>query len=100
MSITSPNRYPYETVAASQTAQVLGGSGAVGDYLHRIVVTVTTTGTSTLSVLDNSTTVLTMAANTPVGVYSLEINAASASGPWKITTGAGVTVMAVGFFTA
>ena len=100
MSITSPNRYPYETVAASQTAQVLGGSGAVGDYLHRIVVTVTATGTSTLSVLDNSTTVLTMAANTPVGVYSLEINAASASGPWKITTGAGVTVMAVGFFTA
>jgi hypothetical protein len=100
MSITSPNRYPYETVAASQTAQVLGGSGAVGDYLHRIVVTVTATGTSTLSVLDNSTTVLTMAANTPIGVYSLEINAASASGPWKITTGAGVTVMAVGFFTA
>ena len=100
MSITSPNRYPYETVAASQTAQVLGGAGAVGDYLHRIVVTVTATGTSTLSVLDNSTTVLTMAANTPVGVYSLEINAASASGPWKITTGAGVTVLAVGFFTA
>ena len=100
MSITSPNRYPYETVAASQTAQVLGGTGAVGDYLHRIVVTVTTTGTSTLSVLDNSTTVLTMAANTPIGVYSLEINAASASGPWKITTGAGVTVLAVGFFTA
>jgi hypothetical protein len=100
MSITSPNRYPYETVAASQTAQVLGGTGAVGDYLHRIVVTVTTTGTSTLSVLDGSTTVLTMAANTPVGVYSLEINAASASGPWKITTGAGLAVLAVGFFTA
>ncbi len=100
MSIVSPNRYPYETVAASQTAQVLGGAGAVGDYLHRLVVTVTATGTSTLSLLDGSTTVLTMAANTPVGVYSLEINAASASGPWKVTTGAGVTVMAVGFFTA
>jgi hypothetical protein len=41
-----------------------------------------------------------MAANTPVGVYSLEINAAAATGPWKITTGAGATVMAVGFFTA
>jgi len=100
MSIVSPNRYPYETVAASQTAQVLGGAGAVGDYLHRLIVTVTATGTSTLSLLDGSTTVLTMAANTPVGVYSLEINAASASGPWKVTTGAGVTVMAVGFFTA
>ena len=100
MSIVSPNRYPYETVAASQTAQVLGGTGAVGDYLHRLLVTVTATGTSTLSLLDNSTTVLTMAANTPVGVYSLEVNEASASGPWKVTTGAGVTVMAVGFFTA
>ena len=100
MSITSPNRYPYETVAASQTAQVLGGSGAVGDYLHRIVVSVNTSLTSTVSVLDNSTTVLAIPASTPVGVYSLEINAASASGPWKITTGAGVTVLAVGFFTA
>lgn len=100
MSIVSPNRYPYETVAASQTAQVLGGSGAVGDYLHRIVVSVGTSLTSTVSVLDNSTTVLAIPASTPVGVYSLEINAASASGPWKITTGAGVTVLAVGFFTA
>ena len=100
MSIVSPNRYPYETVAASQTAQVLGGTGAVGDYLHRIVVTVTTTGTSTLSVIDGSTTVLTMAANTPVGVYSIEINAAAATGPWKITTGSGVSVIAVGIFTA
>ena len=100
MSIVSPNRYPYETVAASQTAQVLGGAGAVGDYLHRIVVTVTTTGSSTLSVIDGSTTVLTMAANTPVGVYSLEINAASATGPWKITTGANVSAIAVGSFAA
>jgi hypothetical protein len=100
MSITSPNRYPYETVAASQTAQVLGGAGAVGDYLHRIVVSVNTSLTSTVSVLDNSTTVLAIPASTPVGVYSLEINAASALGPWKITTGAGVTVLAVGFFTA
>lgn len=100
MSIVSPNRYPYETVAASQTAQVLGGTGAVGDYLHRLVVSVNTALTSTVTLLDNSTTVLSIAANTPVGVYSLEINAASASGPWKVTTGAGVTVMAVGLFTA
>ena len=94
-----PYRYPYETVAASQTAQVLGGAGAAGDYLHRIVVTVTATGTSTLSVIDGSTTILTMAANTPVGVYSLELGLAAATGPWKITTGAGATVLAVGLFT-
>lgn len=82
MSIVSPNRYPYETVAASQTAQVLGGSGAVGDYLHRLVVTVNTAASSTLTLLDGSTTVLTVPANTAVGVYSLEVNAASATGPW------------------
>ena len=100
MSIVSPNRYPYETVAASQTAQVLGGTGAVGDYLHRIVVTVNTALTSTVSVLDGSTAVMAVPANTPIGVYSVEINAASATGPWKVTTGAGAEVMAVGRFTA
>ena len=100
MSIVSPNRYPYETVAASQTAQVLGGTGAVGDYLHRLVVTVNTALTGTVSVLDGSTAVMAVPANTPVGVYSVEVNAASASGPWKVTTGAGAEVMAVGFFTA
>lgn len=100
MSIVSPNRYPYETVAASQTAQVLGGSGAVGDYLHRLVVTVNTAASSTLTLLDGSTTVLTVPATTAVGVYSLEVNAASATGPWKVTTGAGLTAVAVGFFTA
>ena len=100
MSIVSPNRYPYETVAASQTAQVLGGTGAVGDYLHRIVVTVNTALTGTVSVLDGSTAVMAVPANTPIGVYSVEINAASATGPWKVTTGAGAEVMAVGRFTA
>ena len=100
MSIVSPNRYPYETVAASQTAQVLGGTGAVGDYLHRIVVTVNTALTSTVSVLDGSTAVMAVPANTPIGVYSVEVNAASVSGPWKVTTGAGAEVMAVGRFTA
>ena len=94
-----PYAYPYETVAASQTAQVLGGTGAAGDYLHRIVVNVATAATSTVSVIDGSTTVLAVPANTPIGSYSLELNLAAATGPWKITTGAGVTVLAVGLFT-
>ncbi len=94
-----PYAYPYETVAASQTAQVLGGTGAAGDYLHRIVVNVATSLTSTVSVIDGSTTILSIPASTPVGSYSLELNLAAATGPWKITTGAGVTVLAVGLFT-
>ena len=98
--VSNPFRYQFETVAASQTTQVLGGTGAVGDYLHRVVVAVATAATSTVAVIDNATTVLSIPANTPIGVYSVEINALSASGPWKITTGAGVTVVAVGIFSA
>jgi len=98
--VSNPYRYPYETVAASQTAQVLGGTGAAGDYLHRIVVNVATAATSTVSVIDGSTTVLAVPANTPIGSYSLELNLAAATGPWKVTTGAGVTVLAVGLFSA
>jgi hypothetical protein len=40
--VNLPYQYPYETVAVSQTAQVLGTNGAANDYLHRIVVTVST----------------------------------------------------------
>jgi hypothetical protein len=99
MSVNSPYRYPYETVAASQTAQVLGSTGAIGDYLHRVIVNVATTGTSTVSILDGATSISLMSANTPVGTYSIEVNAASASGAWKVTTGAGASVIAVGQFT-
>ena len=89
----------YETVAASQTAQVLGTTGAAGDTLMRLIITVGTAATSTVALLDNATSYAIMAANTPIGVYTIEINAVSVSGAWKITTGAGATVMVVGNFS-
>lgn len=97
--ISYPYRYFYETVAPSATAQVLGNTGAAGDYLHRIIVNVTTTATSTLTLIDNATSINLMSANTPVGTYSIEINAVSQSGAWKLTTGAGLNAIAVGIFT-
>jgi hypothetical protein len=90
---------PYEHVAASQTAQVLGTTGATGDYLHRLVITVGTAATSTVSLLDNTTSHVLVAANTAIGVYSIEINTFSKNGAWKVTTGAGAEVIAVGNFT-
>jgi hypothetical protein len=90
---------PYEHVAASQTAQVLGTTGATGDYLHRLVITVSATATSTVSLLDNTSSHVLVAANTAIGVYSIEINTFSKNGAWKITTGAGAEVVAVGNFT-
>ena len=98
-SVNNPYQYPYETVAVSQTAQVLGTNGAIGDYLHRIVVTVSTAASSTVNIIDGSTTVLAIPANTPIGVYSLELGLNAATGPWKVTTGAGAAVLAVGLFS-
>jgi len=97
-----PNRYQYETVAASQTAQVLGGTGVIGDYLHRLVISVVTASSASVTLLDGATSivVLTGAASDVPGIYSVEFNIASVSGPWKVTTGAGATVIGVGIFSA
>ena len=100
--VLNPYRYQYETVAASATAQVLGGTGAIGDYLHRLIISNVTVATATVTVLDGATSivVLTGAAGQSTGIYSIEMNMVSASGPWKITTGAGCTVIGVGIFSA
>lgn len=96
----NPYRHQYETVAASQTQQVLGGTGATGDFLHRIVVNVTTTATSAFSIIDGSTTILSVANSAlPNAVYNYELNAASQNGAWKVTTGAGVSIVGIGAFT-
>jgi hypothetical protein len=90
--------FTYETVAASQTAQVLGATGAQGDYLDRLIITVATAATGTVALLDGATSIPITAANTPIGVYVVEFGVRSTTGPWKITTGAGATVIGIGEF--
>jgi hypothetical protein len=101
--VPQPYEYQYEHVAAGQTAQVLGGTGAVGDYLHRIICTVSTAATGNVILLDGagvSHTVLPALCGTGINVYNIEVNAISKFGSWRITTGAGVEVIAVGIFSA
>jgi len=101
--VSNPYRYQYEHVAASQTAQVLGGTGAVGDYLHRLICTVSTAATGNVVILDGSGfshTILPASAGTGINNYDIEVNAVSRNGAWKITTGAGVEVLAIGIFSA
>ena len=100
--INQPYAYQYETVAVSQTGQVLGGVGAKGDYIHRLIIQVITVATASVTIIDGSTSivVLTGAAGLVAGVYSVEMNISSASGAWSVTTGAGATVIAVGKFSA
>jgi len=93
--------YNYETVAASQTAQVLGTTGAKGDYLHRLIISTVTAATGGVTILDGGTSIViqTGAATLPIGVQSIEINLSSANGAWAVTTGAGATVIGIGLFT-
>jgi hypothetical protein len=100
--IQHPYEYQYEHVATSQTAHVLGGTGAAGDYLHRLICTVSTAATGNVILLDGATshTLSPASAGTGVNVYNIEVNAISRTGSWKVTTGAGVEVIAVGIFSA
>lgn len=97
----------YETVAASQTAQVLGATGATGDYLSHCVIYPTSTSPGVVTVFDNTnaagTNVIAFAGGasstsnlTPI---SVPVGAISASGAWKVTTGAAVSVTCYGKFT-
>lgn len=97
-------RLPYEMVAASQTAQVLGTTGAVGDYLSHILIVPAVAACGTVAVIDGSTTIFTFAGGGTTALPTLApiampIAAKSVNGPWKITTTTNVAVMAVGNFT-
>ena len=54
----------YETVAASQTAQVLGGTGKKGDYISGLIVVPETTSPGAVTLLDGSTSITVFAGGT------------------------------------
>lgn len=94
----------YETVAASQTAQVLGGTGATGDYISGILVIPATTSPGNVLLLDNATsiTVFTGGASSVSNLvpFMIPLGINSVSGAWKITTGANVSCIGIGNFSA
>jgi hypothetical protein len=101
--VNAPYRYQYEHVAVSQTAQTLGGTGAIGDYLDKLICTVSTAATSSVTILDGavaSHVILPNNVGGGIGVYVIPLGTISRSGAWKITTAAGVEVLAVGIFSA
>lgn len=94
---------PYEDVAASQTAQVLGTNGARGDHLSHLVIFPATTSPGAVTLLDGDASKIIFPGGAssvsnlvPFTVY---LDNRSRHGPWKVTTGANVSVRAVGDFT-
>lgn len=101
MAVVQPARLNYETVAASQTGQILGTAGAKGDFLDHVVLVVSTAATAATSIIDGATSI-TIFPNSPgggIGTYTVDVRCASASGAWSVTTGAGVAAIAVGQFS-
>jgi hypothetical protein len=94
----------YKAVAASQTAVVLGATGATGDILNGLLITPLTTSPGAVSVQDGSGSAITVFTGGSSSVSSLVpfsafLGAKSTSGAWKVTTGANVSVVGVGSFT-
>jgi hypothetical protein len=92
----------YERVLPGQVGQVLGNGGAAGDYLDRIIITVTDATTSAVSIKDGGGSAISILPNSPgagVGRYVVSVGASSRAGPWRVTAGLGASVVAVGSFS-
>lgn len=99
-------RTDYETIAAGQTDQVMGATGAAGDRLCTLVIVPTTTGAGTVQIQDGAGSEITVFTGggtlSDLKTHTIDFGPdgiRSVSGAWKITTGANVSVIAVGAFT-
>lgn len=94
----------YEAVAASQTNQVIGATGAAGDYMSHVIVSPATAGCGVVTIYDNATALVSFPGGGTTALSNLipfviPVGIISTSGAWKITTGANVSCVAVGNFT-
>ena len=105
---TSGNAVPaggtaYETVAASQTDQAMGPTGAAGDYLAGLLIVPATTGAGTVSLKDGGGSAIAVFTGggtlSDLRPFFVPIGAISVVGAWKVTTGANVSAIAFGAFT-
>lgn len=94
----------YETVAASQTDQVIGGTGAIGDYLEGLLVVPAGLSPGAVSIKDGGGSAITVFAGGATSLSNLapiflQLGIRSAAGAWKVTTGASISAIAIGNFT-
>jgi hypothetical protein len=97
----------YKGVAASQTATVLGATGAQYDYISHILVVPASLSPGNILIRDGNGSDITVFAGgassiadlksfiIPLGATAL----AGTTGGWRVTTGANVSVMCFGRFT-
>lgn len=92
----------YELVAASQTDQVLGPVGKLGDVIERLIIVPATTGAGAVDIQDGAGTAFNVFATGTLADLSpivVNLGIRSRAGAWSVTTGANVSVIAIGRFT-
>lgn len=97
-----PAALGYALIEASASDAPLGATGAAGDYLSHLIIMPATTGAGTVTLKNNTTVIFTFTTGTLADLRPIivPINAVSTGGSWKVTTGANVSVLAFGNFTA
>lgn len=92
----------YETVAASQTAQVLGPTGGAGDHISGVLIIPATTSPGNVLLLDGATSITIFAGGASsvsnLVPFFVPLGITSVSGAWKLTTGANVSCIGIGRF--
>jgi hypothetical protein len=93
----------YETVAASQTDQTLGATGAAGDYLLGLLIVPATTSPGAVSIKDGAGSAITVFTGGASSVSNLvpflvPLGIISTGGAWKVSTGASVSAIGIGNF--
>lgn len=93
----------YETVAASQTGQVLGTVGKAGDMIAGLIVVPASTSPGAVTLIDGATSITVFAGGasslTTLVTFAIPLGLTSGNGAWSVTTGASISVIAIGKFS-
>ncbi len=92
--------FDYETVAASQTDQVLGTTGAAGDLLHAVHCVWTAAPAAVSSIKDGTGSAINVfEVKAAAGSQTVVLDLVSADGGWKMTTSTNMTCIGIGRFS-
>jgi hypothetical protein len=92
----------YQKIAASQTGQVLGATGGIGDLINGILVIPASTSPGPITLLDGAISIPVFTGGTTsvsnLVPFLIPLGLRSVTGAWSLTTGANVSCIAIGDF--